>query len=39
MHTTARLYAKKFFDTYIGGRSAKVADIGAQDVNGSSTAP
>ncbi len=35
MHTTARLYAKKFFDTYIGGRSAKVADIGAQDVNGS----
>lgn len=35
MHDTAMLNGERFFKTYVGSRKVKIADIGAQDVNGS----
>jgi SAM-dependent methyltransferase len=36
MHDTAMTFGKRFFDTYLAGRSGlTIVDIGAQDVNGS----
>lgn len=35
MHDTAMIFGERFFKTYVGERAARIADIGAQDVNGS----
>ena len=35
MHDTAMIHGEWFFKTYVKGRSVTIADIGAQDVNGS----